>query len=280
MKVVITGTNGQLGNLLLKRLSSNYEIVGLNSRQLDIGQEAQVFEAISSIKPQYIINCAAYNNVNQAEINISDAKYVNELGVYNLARAAELVKATLVHISTDYVFDGQKRQPYVEEDIPHPLNMYGITKYSGEKLAQQVCSRCLIIRTSWLYSEKTNNFVHTIMKLATERNTVKVISDHVGTPTNAEELAEIIEQLIENNATGLYHASGGGVCSWYDFARKIIDLANISCDIQPISYKDYKELAVKPCYSVLSKDKLEKEINYKVANWQETLEKYFASDKK
>lgn len=275
MKILVAGAYGQLGNSVVKKMSSTHEVFAFSSKQLDIGNELQVLEVIKEIRPTFIINCAAYNNVNQAETYVNEARYVNQIGAYNLAKAAELIQATLIHISTDYVFDGEKKQPYLEEDIPNPINIYGITKYRGEQLIQEVCSRYMIIRTSWLYSDKNNNFPHTIMRLAKEREMLNVICDHIGTPTNTEELAGVIERLIYYNGQGIYHCSGNGMCSWYEFAKKIVELANIQCEIQPISAIDYKEPAKKPNYSVLDKKKLEDTIGYTMKEWQEALTIYF-----
>lgn len=275
MKILVAGAYGQLGTSIVRRISSQHQVFAYSSQQLDIRSEEQVLQIVREIKPTIIINCAAYNNVNQAELYTNEAKLVNEVGAYNLAKAAEFIQATLIHISTDYVFDGNKKSPYVEEDIPNPLNIYGMTKYRGEQLIQDICSRYIIIRTSWLYSEKNNNFVHTILRLVKEKERLNIISDHLGTPTYTEELAEAIERLIHEGANGLYHCSGNGFCSWYDFAREIVRLAKIECDIQPISALDYQELAKKPSYSVLDKSKFEKTTGYQMKEWQETLKLYF-----
>lgn len=275
MKILVAGAYGQLGSSVVKKMSSAHEVFAFSSKQLDIGNELQVLEVIKEIRPAFIINCAAYNNVNQAETYVNEAKYVNQIGAYNLAKAAELIQAKLIHISTDYVFDGEKKQPYIEEDIPNPINIYGITKYRGEQLIQEVCSRYMIIRTSWLYSDKNNNFPHAIMRLAKEREMLNVICDHIGTPTNTEELADAIERLIYYDGQGIYHCSGNGMCSWYEFAKKIVELANIQCEIRPISAIDYKEPAKKPNYSVLDKKKLEDTIGCTMKEWQEALTIYF-----
>lgn len=279
MKIAVIGANGQLGSWVLRKLALEHEVVGLNSKQLDIGKEEQVTKVLTRIKPQYIINCAAYNNVNQAEVEVSAAKYVNELGVYHLAQVAKQLKATLIHISTDYVFDGKKGMPYWEEDQPNPLNIYGITKYSGERLIQEICQKYMIIRTSWLYSEKPNNFVHTILNKARQQTELKVINDHFGTPTLAEDLAEVIRQLIHHEGQGIYHASGNGECSWYEFAESILKFSGIKCQIEPISYKAYPELAQKPVYSVLDNKRLREGIGDTMGEWQDTLEKFMKAYK-
>ena len=278
MKILVTGAYGQLGTSIVKKMSSHYEIFAYGSKQLDIRNENQTLQIVREIKPTYIINCAAYNNVNQAEVCINEARAVNEIGAYNLGKAAEYVKATLVHISTDYVFDGEKKSPYVEEDTPNPLNVYGLSKYKGEQLIQEVCSRYIIVRTSWLYSEKENNFPHTILRLAKQKDNLNVVADHFRTPSNTEELAAAIEKLIYNGAYGLYNCSGNGVCSWYEFARKTIELAGVQCNIQPIDAKDYKELAQKPSYSVLDNSKVQKLLGYSMKEWEEALESYFRNN--
>lgn len=274
MKILVVGAYGQLGSSVVKKMSSAHEVFAFGSKQLDIGNEEQVFEIVKKIRPACIINCAAYNNVNQAELHVDEARYVNEIGPYNLAKVAELMQATLIHISTDYVFDGEKNTPYIEVDATNPINIYGITKLKGEELIKEVCSRYIIIRTSWLYSEKNNNFPHTIMKLAKEKAMLKVVCDHVGTPTNTEELARVIERLIFVGGQGTYHCSGNGVCSWYEFAKKITELAGIECNIQPILAKEYNEIARKPAYSVLDNKKIERTTGYIMRDWKETLEDF------
>lgn len=275
MRILVAGAYGQLGTSIVRKMSPIHEVFAFGSKKLDVGNEEQVLETVRRIKPTYIINCAAYNNVNQAEAYVKEAEYVNQIGAYNLAKAAELIQATLIHISTDYVFDGEKKYPYVEEDTANPLNIYGITKYRGEQLIQEVCRKYMIIRTSWLYSDKSNNFPNTIMKLAKEKEKLNVICDHIGTPTNTEELSEVIAKLIYFGGQGIYHCSGNGMCSWYDFAKKTVELAGLKCEILPIYAKDYKEVARKPSYSVLDKKKLQHTIEYTMKDWQEALTIYF-----
>lgn len=278
MKILVTGAQGQLGTAIVRKLSGRFQIEAFNSRQLDISDEKQVLQIITQIKPAYIINCAAYNNVNQAELHSDKAIAVNELGVYHLAKAAELMGAVLIHISTDYIFDGQKKSPYIEEDMPNPLNVYGMSKYKGELLIQEMCSKYIILRTSWLYSEKENNFPHAILRLAKEKNHLKVISDHIGTPSNTEELARVIQELIEDGVYGIYNCSGNGQCSWYEFAKKTMELAGINCNIQPIKAMEYKEPAKKPAYSVLDNTKIQKVLGFSIRQWEEALEWYFKNN--
>lgn len=278
MKILVTGAHGQLGTAIVRKMSSKHQVFAFGSKQLDIRSEEQVLQATREIMPTYIINCAAYNNVNQAEIYSDEARAVNEIGVHNLAKAAELINATLVHISTDYIFDGEKKKPYTEEDIPNPLNVYGASKYRGELFIQDICSKYIIVRTSWLYSEKENNFPHTILKLAKEKYNLNIVSDHIGTPSNTEELAEAIQRLIDNGIYGIYNCSGNGKCSWYEFARKTVELAGISCNIQPIKAKDYKELAKKPVYSVLDNAKIQSVLGYSMKEWEQALEEYFKNN--
>lgn len=275
MKIVVTGAAGQLGTSVVKRLRLENQVYAYDSRQLDITNEQLVYKVLEEIRPTHIINCAAYNNVNKAEQDIKEADSINEMGTYNLAKGAEAFKATLIHISTDYVFDGEKKQPYIEEDIPNPLNVYGKSKYRGELHVMKECTRYMIIRTSWLYSYKSNNFLSTILRLAKERESIDVICDHYGTPTFTEELAIMIEKLIEVGGQGLYHCSGQGSCTWYEFAKEIVKLAKIDCEVRPILAKDYKEKARKPSYSVLDNAKIEDETGFYMKPWQETLTDFF-----
>lgn len=275
MKVLITGAKGQLGSILEQKLSESSIVKAFSSKQLDITQEDKVFECIASERPNVVINCASYNKVDQAEDDRLNAEAVNTIAVGHLAEACNHMRSKLVHISTDFVFDGNKNIPYVESDIPNPLNYYGQTKLAGEKILSKFCEDFLLIRTSWLYSGLPNNFVHAITKLAMQREQIRVVNDQVGTPTNAYELADQLINLIGIGASGLFHCSGEGQCSWYEFARAIVEREKITCDIIPVSTKEYGQKVIRPAFSVLDNSLLKETTGKSMSIWQDSLENYY-----
>lgn len=279
MKILITGAKGQLGSSLEEKLKESYKVYGLSSSTLDITNRDKVFSTIKDIGPQMVINCASYNKVDDAERYKEVAREVNEIGTLNLANATEEIGAAIIHISTDYVFDGMKKDPYIEEDRPNPINYYGYTKYQGEQLLKEACSQYILLRTSWLYSSQNRNFVRTICQLAKDKSKIKVVDDQIGSPTNVCELGDTIKRLIDNNCRGVYHCSGNGECSWYQFAEKVIQLAHIPCELERIDSKEYDQLANRPKYSVLDNYNLRNTIGDKMKNWEEALEDFFKINK-
>lgn len=280
MKVLITGAKGQLGSILGQKLSEDSIVKAFSSKQLDITQKDKVFECIASERPDVVINCASYNKVDQAEYDRLSAEAVNTNGVSYLAEACNNIKSKLVHISTDFVFDGNKSIPYIESDTPNPLNYYGHTKLAGEKILSKFSENYLLIRTSWLYSGLPNNFVHTIAKLAMQRGQIRVINDQVGTPTNAYELADEIINLIAIEARGLFHCSGEGQCSWYEFAKAIVEMEKITCDIIPVSTKEYGQKVIRPAFSVLDNRLLKETTGKSMSVWREGLENYYRTNRR
>lgn len=275
MKILITGAKGQLGSRLEEKLKESYEVYGFSSSTLDITNRDKVFSMVKDIAPQMVINCASYNKVDDAERYKEVAREINEIGTLNLADATEEIGSTIIHISTDYVFDGTKKIPYREEDIPNPLNYYGYTKYKGEQILKEACSQYILLRTSWLYSNQNRNFVNTICQMAKDKGKIKVVDDQIGSPTNVCELSDTIKRLIDNNCRGVYHCSGNGECSWYQFAEKIIQLAHIPCELERITSKEYDQLANRPKYSVLDNYNLRNTIGDKMKDWEEALEDFF-----
>ncbi len=276
MKILITGAKGQLGSILEQKLSKTANTVkAFSSKQLNVTQKEKVFECIVSQKPDIVINCASYNKVEQAEVDKLNAEAVNVTAISYLAEACNDSKSKLVHISTDFVFDGNKTTPYIETDIPNPLNYYGYTKLAGEKFLSKFSKDFLLIRTSWLYSNTSNNFVHTISKLAKEREKVMVVSDQIGTPTNAYELADQIIYLLNLGANGLFHCSGEGQCSWYEFAKAIVRLEESKCDIVPILTEEYGQKVIRPAFSVLENKELKQITGQTMNHWLDGLEKYY-----
>ncbi len=275
MKILVTGAKGQLGQIVTFDLSTKHEVYPFSSKEMDITDKLKVQEIITAIKPDILINCAAYNKVDKAEEEKELARNINTTAIKYLADVCESIKCKMVHISTDYVFDGKKDKPYEEKDTPNPINYYGQTKYDGEKILEQSSENYLLIRTAWLYSHNENNFVYNIQKLARKNKIIKVVNDQTGTPTNAYELSQVIQRLISEDATGLYHCTGNGSCSWYEFAQAVIQKAEIPCQVEPISSADYKQAALRPKFSVLDNRCLRDTIGDTMSQWEQALEQFF-----
>ncbi|MBR1778229.1 MAG: dTDP-4-dehydrorhamnose reductase [Alphaproteobacteria bacterium] len=266
--LLITGGNGQLGTELRALLP---QAISVDMPQLDITDSAAVRSFIRENNVDAVINCAAYTAVDKAEDEPEKCRAVNVDGVRNLAA----VGVKVVHISTDYVFDGQGYRPYVETDPTGPVSVYGITKRDGEIALMETAETCAVIRTAWLYSPYGANFVKTMRRLGAEREKVSVVADQIGTPTCASDLARAIVALLPEIKKGtreIYHYSNEGVCSWYDFAREIMKLSGLACCVDPIGSDQYPTKAKRPFYSVLNKSKI-KSVGIEVPHWQESLEK-------
>ncbi len=280
MIVLITGSNGQLGSEI-KELAANYkklEFVFKDLPELDISNFEALQAFIIDYKINIVINCAAYTAVDKAEENAGIAEKVNSNGVLNLVKALETIDGKLIHISTDYVFDGNHFLPYKESDPVSPIGVYGQTKRSGELAALNSAIDAIVIRTSWLYSSYGNNFVKTMLRLGNEKENLEVIFDQVGTPTYARDLAKTCLEILTavnsakiSNNGNLYHYSNEGVASWYDFAISIMELGEQNCKVNPIQTKDYLTLAKRPQYSVLSKSKIKTDFKIKIPYWRDSL---------
>ena len=277
MNILITGANGQLGNEMRRvAQSSAHHFVFTDVAELDITD----FEAIRAMVVQegisVIVNCAAYTNVDKAEEDEDTALLLNCTAVENLARAMKEVDGTLIHVSTDYVFQGDKNVPCCEDWETAPLGAYGRTKLAGELALIATGCKYLIFRTAWLYSIYGNNFVKTMRRLTSERENLKVVFDQVGTPTYAGDLADLIGYVIESgqlDKTGIYHFSNEGVCSWYDFAQEICAQSGYTCDIQPCHSDEFPSKVQRPHFSVLDKTKVKTTFGVKVPYWKESLTK-------
>jgi len=279
--VLITGSKGQLGSEIHK-LSSNYKyfnFIFTDVLELDITNESQVFDFYEKNKFDFIVNCAAYTAVDKAETDFEFAKKINIIGVKNLAKLSSEKKIPIIHVSTDYVFDGHAFIPYKETDKTNPNSAYGNTKLLGEKELQNIENH-IIIRTSWLYSSFGNNFVKTMFRLGNQRESLNVVFDQVGTPTYAEDLAKVILHIIQLSAndinsfkSGIYHYSNEGVCSWYDFAVEIMKVTKTDCKIFPIETKDYPTPAKRPNYSLLNKSKIKNTFQISIPHWADSLKK-------
>jgi len=284
MKILITGGKGQLGTEIFtcfqnkkteigtpSILLEKNEVTSIDLDVLDITDLSQVMDYFQKNQFDCIINCAAYTNVDKCEEDIETAFKVNAIGPRNLAMAAEKIGAKLIHISTDYIFSGEGAQPFVEWDTPAPQSIYGKTKALGERYVSEFCSRYFIIRTAWLYGYYGNNFVKTIMRVAKEQGEIKVVDDQRGNPTNAADLAHHILKLASTEEYGIYHGTGTGECSWYDFATKIVEFANIKAKVNPCTTDEFPRPAKRPAYSSLEN------MMFKVINgdefrqWEEAL---------
>ncbi len=278
-RILVTGKTGQLGLSIAKlaRYYPQYEFTFVGRDVLDLSQSNNITEYFQSKKYDVIINCAAYTEVDKAESEPELANQINHLAVRQLAKIAKEQGVVLIHISTDYVFNGQNHKPYVETDCVDPINVYGKTKLKGEQAILEVQPKGIIIRTSWLYSEFGNNFVKTMLRLGEERDSLNVIYDQVGSPTYAGDLAKAVVDIISCNIgldeklLQIYHYSNEGVCSWYDFAKIIFELRNINCKCNPIETKNYPKPAKRPHYSVLNKQKIKQRYEFKIPYWQESL---------
>ena len=276
--VLVTGAKGQLGSEL-QLLSKEYEgsFYFTDKESLDITQVESIERFLQEHAITHIINAAAYTAVDRAEEEEALADTINHKAVRYLAEAAKRKNISLVHISTDYVFDGKNYRPYVEDDTANPQSVYGRTKRKGEEAILDINpSRSLILRTSWVYSSFGNNFVKTMLRLGKEREKLGVIFDQVGTPTYAYDLASAILDIlpkIENENVEIYHFSNEGVLSWYDFAKEIMEMAKIECRVDPIETKEYPTPAPRPHYSLLNKAKIKKTFGLEIPYWKESLDK-------
>lgn len=283
MKVLVTGSDGQLAREIKELVglhkSSNY-FVFRNRADLDICNYDSVFEYIVENDIDIVINCAAYNNVDLAEDNIHIARSVNSNAILNLVNALKEVNGKLIHISTDYVFDGTNSKPYIETDTVNPLSAYGKTKSEGENIIFNSTVDAIVIRTSWLFSAYGDNFLKKILKIANKNDKISVISDKVGSPTYAEDLAKTCLKMLNNSKFNeiiknekLYHFSNEGAASWYEFASAIIDYGKINCKIIPESSGNHYSKAERPSYSVLNSNKIKKDFNIDIPHWRDSLYK-------
>jgi dTDP-4-dehydrorhamnose reductase len=287
MVVLVTGANGQLGQAV-QFVASNYpemHFVFCTSSELDITNLNQIKAVFKQHQPNYCINAAAYTAVDKAETEKEKAFLVNFISVKNLATICKELDTILLHISTDFVFDGLRsvtssavEMPYTEEDIPNPTGFYGETKLFGEIAIQKIWSKHFIIRTSWVYSQFGNNFMKTMLRLSSEKESLSVVNDQIGTPTNAVDLADVLLKIIqhtnyykEESNFGIYNFSNEGQCSWYDFAKKIFELKDISIDLHPIPSSSFPTPAKRPAYSVLDKTKIKTIFGIEIKNWEESL---------
>ena len=280
MVVLVTGSNGQLGQSI-QFVAKNYseiDFVFCDSSALDITIKDSIHAAFEQYKPKYCINTAAYTAVDKAESEPEKAYSINANGAKNLAEVCKDFDTTIIHISTDFVFDGSATKPYSENDIPNPTGVYGQSKWQGEQMIQEITEKYFIVRTSWVYSQFGNNFMKTMLRLAKEREHLSVVNDQIGTPTSAVDLAETIVKIItierknsNLNNFGIYNFSNEGQCSWFDFAKKIFEINKITIDLKPIPTTSFPTPAQRPKFSVLDKMKIKKTFGITILDWERSL---------
>jgi dTDP-4-dehydrorhamnose reductase len=279
MRHVVLGANGQLGRDLCPRLPG--EVVALSREQADLTRPDQLRQTLKELQPGIVINCAAYNFVDRAHSEWKAAFAVNAEGVWVLAQTCNDLGCTLVHFSTDYVFgkDATRRQPWTEDDLPEPVNAYGITKLTGEQLVQFLCPRHVIVRTCGLYGlwgsgGKGGNFVETMLRLAGQGKPIRVVNDQICTPSSTADVADATVALLAAGGQGLYHVTNAGACSWYEFAAAIFRLAGVTASLTPISSQEYGSAARRPAYSVLASQRWRELGLAPLRNWEEALADY------
>jgi len=279
--ILITGAKGQLGCELQKLVPRypQYRFFPTDIDTLDLCDKEAIESFLNKNRISYVINCAAYTAVDKAEDDIALCYRINCDAVRNLAEAVG-GKAKIIHISTDYVFDGTSQRPLRETDQPNPQSVYGKSKLEGEQILQKIAPDSIIVRTAWLYSSFGNNFVKTMIRLGKEKESINVVNDQIGTPTCAADLASALLQIIEESdkknsfPSGIYHYSNEGVCSWYEFCLKIHELANITtCKVQPVTTAEYPTKALRPAYSVLDKTKIVETFHLTIPHWEKSLER-------
>ena len=271
MRILITGAQGQLGKALQEALKGE-ELILKDLPDFDLTDPA-CEEQIRTDRPDVILHVGAYTNVDGAEREPDRARAVNVQGTTYVARAAEDLQARLFYVSTDYVFDGGKTSPYIEDDAPHPLNQYGLSKYEGELVALKLCRNTLVVRTAWLYGHAGQNFVKTIMRLANEKPTLDVVADQRGCPTNADDLAQAMKKLLVIDVRGIRHVTNGGDCTWHEFAEAIVRQMGLSSVVRPITTDQAGRLAKRPAYSVLSNERLAT-LCEPLPHWQDALARF------
>ena len=291
MRILITGSNGQLGNELQEIVSTgkaeigavseeikNAEVFAMDVNILDITNLEQVKKVLNEVKPDVVINCAAATNVDGCEANQDLAFKINSLGPRNLAMVAEELGAKIVQVSTDYVFSGVGEAPLKECDLVAPVSVYGKTKLLGEEFVRDFSTKYYIVRTAWLYGYVGHNFVYTMMKLGKDRDTLNVVNDQLGNPTHANDLAYHILKLIQTEEYGVYHCTGKGECSWYNFASEIMKLSGRNCTVNPCTSEEYKSMypnsADRPAYSSLDNMMLRCTIGDEMRDWKDALKTF------
>ena len=288
MKIVVTGSKGQLASEIIGMIKSeeseigkidpiykNSNLVCVDVDELDVTQKKAVEDFLLKEKPDLVINCAGMTNVDACETNVELAMKVNAIGPRNLSEASSKIGAKIVHISTDYVFSGDGQTPYCEWDICNPQSIYGKSKLLGEIFTKENNNKYFIVRTSWLYGKNGNNFVKTMINLGKDKSSIKVVDDQRGNPTNANDLAHHILKIAASDQYGIYHCTGEGECSWCEFAREIMNLASLDCKVEPCTTDEFPRPAKRPSYSSLNNLMLKSTVGNEMRNWKEALKSFF-----
>ena len=279
-RILVIGAKGMLGRDLMPilRSASGSEVIGWDRDEIDIREEKETVDKIERLGPDAVIHIAAYTNVDECESQVEQALAVNAEGTRHVALGALKCRAKVVYLSTDYVFDGKKNSPYLENDPSNPLNVYGLSKLKGEQYLQTLVEDALIVRTQWLYGKFGRNFVTSILRQAKEKEELQIVNDQVGSPTYTVDLSVILAALIERNAHGVFHVTNSGHCTWYDFGRAILEWSGVErVRVVPISSRVLNRAAPRPSYSVLSCEKLKREIGVSLRSWPEATKDYLKS---
>lgn len=275
MRVLVTGVKGQLGSDIAAELKLRAEeCIGADIADFDITDRGATVGTIKKYMPDCVIHCAAFTDVNGAEEKRGLCERINVLGTENVALACNEADAKLIYISTDYVFNGEGMRPYEPNDERNPINFYGMTKSLGEDKVRSICPKHFIVRTSWVFGKNGTNFVKTMLRLGEQMEGLTVVDDQIGSPTYTPDLARLLCDMAATERYGTYHATNEGFCSWYDFAKKIMELSGIGCNIKPIASKDYPSPAIRPQNSRLSKEKLVQNGFYKLPPWEDALKRF------
>ena len=275
MRILVTGVNGQLGHDVMNELTKRgHESIGVDVAEMDITKPEVVKAVITKAKVEAVIHCAAYTAVDAAETNQELCYKINVDGTQNIAKVCQDLDIKMTYISTDYVFDGQGTRPWEPEDLCNPINVYGASKYEGEKKVIENVDKYFIVRIAWVFGVNGNNFVKTMLRLAGERDELTVVNDQYGSPTYTYDLAILLVDMIETDKYGIYHATNEGICTWYDFAVEIFKQAGLEVKVTPVDSSGFKVAAKRPSNSRMNKDKLEANGFHKLPTWQEALERY------
>lgn len=280
-RILVIGAKGMLGRDLVEVLRSSLrsdELFGWDIDEIDITEENETATKIESLQPKMVINVAAYTDVDGCELHEEKAFAINAEGMRHVALGAKRCGAKAVYLSTDYIFDGKKGKPYLEDDPPHPMNVYGRSKLKGEQYVQELVKDALVVRTQWLYGKYGNNFVASILRQAREKEVLSVVNDQIGSPTYTVDLSKAISLLIQREARGIFHVANSNLCTWYDYAQRILTLSGIKgVKVLPISSKELNRPAPRPSYSALDTQKLKREAGMTLRPWFEALEDYLST---
>ena len=277
MRILVTGHKGMLGSELLEYLSESHDVSGIDIEQADLRDLDQALRVIQAAEPDVVVHTAAFTDVDACESQVDTAYQVNAVATRNVAMACQDTAATMVYISTDYVFNGRKKDPYIEYDATDPLSVYGKSKLAGERYVEGLLTSWVIIRTSWLCGKNGKNFVETMLRLAGTKRQIAVVNDQAGSPTFVPDLVREMKRVIETGAYGTYHISSQGACSWFDYACKLFELANLDVEVLPTTTQAFGRPAPRPAYSVLRNYVLELTIGDRMPHWEEGLKKYLAA---